>query len=440
MAVNLIDAFREAIGDQTAVKISSYLGESTEKTRSAIGTALPAFLGALLEKGQNLEGAAALLDFIQHEEIDGTILDKLEDILGGGKKTTQLIEKGAGILEFVVPDSKISNEIIDTITSRSGIGRGSSDTLAKMTLPMLMGLVGHQVKSKNLDSQGLSNLLLDQKQSLEKSAPTGLFEKLGFTVFVEKSVEVKEKAATESQEEKEEEKAEESGAPSTMARIIPWIILISIALGLLYIMKSCGGRPAGESLTKKIDDQITTMADTLTEKEDSIASSAKPPAKPSNNTGISRSVQEGLAYIKLSKIKEITVGEHSFVDRFFIFIYQGGEDPYTRFTFDSLHFYDNSANITLTSAEQLQQVASIMQAFPSVYIQIEAYADSEDTGEGNKELSNQRAEAVRNALVEMGIGNDRISSIGQGNPLGEDANNLESKPVGNRIDLFVTRK
>lgn len=439
MAVNLIDAFREAIGDQTAVKISSYLGESTEKTRSAIGTALPAFLGALLEKGQNLEGAAALLDFIQHEEIDGTILDKLEDLLGGGKKTTQLIEKGAGILEFVVPDSKNSNEIIDTITSRSGIGRGSSDTMSKMILPMLVGLVGHQVKSKNLDSQGLSNLLLDQKQTLEKSAPTGLFEKLGFSVFVEKPVEVKEKPATESQEEKEEEKAEESGAPSTIARIIPWIILISIALGLLYIMKSCGGRPAGESLTKKIDDQIATMADTLTEKEDSIAS-VKPSAKPSSNSGISRSVQAGSAFIKLSKTKEITVAEHSFVDRFFIFIHQGGEDPYTRFTFDSLHFYDNSANITLTSAEQLQQVAAIMQAFPSVNIQIEAYADSEDTMEDNKNLSNQRAEAVGNALVEMGIDNDRISSIGQGNPLGEEASNVEKKPDGNRIDLFVTRK
>lgn len=436
MAVNLLDAFREAIGDQTAVKISSYLGESTEHTRSAIGTALPAFLGAVLEKGQSHDGAASVLDFIQHEEMDGSILDKLEDILGGGKNTTQLIEKGSGFLDFLVPDKKTADSIIELVTNRAGIGRGSADTLSKILIPLLMGIIGHQVKTKNLDSHGLNVLLLDQKKPLEEAAPTGLFDQLGFTVFGEKPKVTQEQPK---EEVEEAEEVKESGGPSLMSRIVPWIILISIALGLLYIMKSCGGRPDSESLAKQMEEDLATPSDTIPENTDTI-SPAKPMVPGSDQPGINRSVQNSLARIKLSDQNEFIVVEDGFVDQFFRFIHEGGQDPYIRFTFDSLRFYANTSNITLTSARQLQQISDILQAFPSVNIQIEAYVDSEGGMEINKELAGQRADAVKKALHEMGVASERMSSVGQGGPEREETKEGEIPPASDRINIFITRK
>ncbi|MCA9634395.1 MAG: DUF937 domain-containing protein, partial [Myxococcales bacterium] len=408
MGVNLIDVFRDGIGDQTPVKISSYLGESTENTRSAIGTALPALLGGLLEKAQNLEGAAGLLDYIHHEQFDGSILDKQNILLEGGQDTTSLIEKGAGILDFILQDKKTLDNMIDIVTNRSGIGRGSADTLIKIISPFLMGIIGHQVKSKSLDSQGLSQLLLDQKKTLESTAPTGLFDSLGYTVFNAQPVPAtKEKKESEKKEEEEEEEEHAEYHQSVSSRIIPWVILIAIAGGLLYIMKSCGGRPVSDSIGQNMKQDVKTVVEVATDDQsgDTVAL-IKPKSKGSQGIATERKVVDSIAIISLSQGAEIKVREGSFIDKFYQFVSHGGDNPYTRYTFDSLSFYDSTANITLASARQLEQVANILKSYPKVSIQLEGYAElSKDVG-ANKQLATQRAEAVKAGLVGMGIQQD----------------------------------
>lgn len=439
MGVNLLDVFRESVGDQTPVKISSYLGESTENTRSATGIAFSAILGGLIQRGQNLEGAASLLDFLHHEEIDGSILDKQEVVFGGGKDTTNLIEKGNDFLKYFAPDKNQIDKIVDIINSRSGVGRGSADTLLKLISPLVLGILGHQVKTKTLDSQGLSQLLLDQKKPVEAAAPAGMLDSLGYDVFAVKA-EVKPAKKSGSSEEEDAEEEVSGGGQSLASRIVPWIILITAAAGLLYFMKSCGGRPEGQSLSKKMDEQLTAILDSTEEK--SIKEKEGPPkvnAKGNELASASRNIADGYAIINLTDGKQIKVSENSPVDNFFRFVNEGGTDPYVRFTLDSITFYNKSANISLRSAKQLQQIVDILKAFPNVNIQIETYADLTNDAMANEKLASDRAGAIKTALEELGIASNRLTSVGKLKEVKEAAVEDSEQIIGNeQIDIFVT--
>ncbi|MBK8505723.1 MAG: DUF937 domain-containing protein [Saprospiraceae bacterium] len=397
MAVNLLDLFRDTISDQIPGQMSSYLGESTESTRSAIGTILPSILGGLVQKGHSTEGAASILEFFGASKIDGSILDELDGLFAGGQATTETIEKGSGILEFILGNSNGHlDTIVDLVTQRSGIGRGSSNTLIKMIAPLLTGILGKKVKEMALDTDGLQKLLNEQKESIEAAAPTGLFDQLGYGTFIKEN-----KLVVKAPEEDQEEEAAVSKGPSLASRTVPWIILISIALLLLFVMRTCGGRSTPDTV---IDKTVEAVEKSISDAEKKIIAanekSASIKTTTDSITGSTRSTLGGVTWIKLPGGKEIEVPEGSFIDRLYVYLGGGSGDANSRFTFDKLVFQTATANIALTSANQVQNVADILTNFSNAHIRIEAHTDSAGEPIANKILSEQRALAVKFALNE----------------------------------------
>lgn len=72
-----------------------------------------------------------------------------------------------------------------------------------------------------------------------------------------------------------------------------------------------------------------------------------------------------------------------------------------------------------TSFEILDQVASVMKSNPGIKVVIEGHTDSRGKADYNLKLSDDRAASVRDALVERGVVEERMESIGYG----------ESKPI-----------
>ena len=439
MAVNLLDLFRDTISDQIPGQMGAYLGESTEITRSAIGTILPSILGGLVQKGHSTEGASSILEFLSVAKIDGHILEDLDGLFAGGQTTTETIEKGSGILEFILGTSNGHlDTITDLVTQRSGIGRGSANTLIKMIAPLLLGILGKKVKETELDADGLQKLLIEQKESIEAAAPTGLFDQLGFSIFVK---ETKPEVKTVQTEQAEEEAVVSSG-PSLASRIIPWIILISIALLLLYVMRSCGGRNTSETA---IDKTMDAIEKSISDAEKKIAAanekSASTRITTDSVTGSTRSTLGGITWIKLPGGKEIEVAEGSFVDRLYGYLIGGPGDANTQFTFDNLVFQAGTANIALTSANQVQNVADILNTFSGSHIRIEAHTNYEGEAIANKNLSQQRALSVKFALSEMGVASDRMEAVGFGDTQLPAPKDTEAgKPENSKVDILVIRK
>ncbi|MES2410767.1 MAG: OmpA family protein [Bacteroidota bacterium] len=80
----------------------------------------------------------------------------------------------------------------------------------------------------------------------------------------------------------------------------------------------------------------------------------------------------------------------------------------------------------------LQAMVAILKEYPNSRFSIEGHTDSDGTDAYNQKLSEDRAAAVRNYLIESGIAADRLSSIGFGESKPIDTNKTKAGKANNR--------
>lgn len=176
MSVNLMEMVKGAVTDQVMQKIGGLLGQNdTKKTQSMFETAAGSILGGMMKKSSTPSGANDIFKSVQDHD-DG-VLDRLGDLLGGGKEQ-ELMNSGNGVLEGVFGSNRTG--MIGTIAKTLGLDSGIMGKLLSLAAPIVMGVIGRHVKSKALDAVGLGNLLGQQKSSLGSLLPSGLSGSLGF--------------------------------------------------------------------------------------------------------------------------------------------------------------------------------------------------------------------------------------------------------------------
>jgi len=101
-----------------------------------------------------------------------------------------------------------------------------------------------------------------------------------------------------------------------------------------------------------------------------------------------------------------------------------------------IYFGYNSATVTPVSEPTLGQVAAVLKQHGDWAVTIEGHTDSIGGAKYNQELSGRRAAAVKQWLVEHGIGAARLSTagIGLGHPLAPN-NTLEGRARNRRVEL-----
>ncbi len=112
---------------------------------------------------------------------------------------------------------------------------------------------------------------------------------------------------------------------------------------------------------------------------------------------------------------------------------------------NKIYFDDDKADITDQAKRELDRVAQLMNANPSMEILAETYTDTRGSDAYNKDLSQRRANAVRGYLMARGIAGNRIRAVGRGeeNPVVD----CESKECteeeyeqSRRTEFTVTKK
>jgi len=81
---------------------------------------------------------------------------------------------------------------------------------------------------------------------------------------------------------------------------------------------------------------------------------------------------------------------------------------------EHIYFETNQYKITTEAERVLKKILTVLLANPQFHIEIRAYTDSRADDKYNLELSQKRALAVKNYLIEKGISSDRITAIGLG--------------------------
>ncbi len=80
----------------------------------------------------------------------------------------------------------------------------------------------------------------------------------------------------------------------------------------------------------------------------------------------------------------------------------------------------------------LQSIAAILKEYPSANFSIEGHTDSDGKDATNQKLSEDRAAAVKNYLIENGIATSRLSSVGYGETKPIDSNKTKAGKANNR--------
>ena len=107
-------------------------------------------------------------------------------------------------------------------------------------------------------------------------------------------------------------------------------------------------------------------------------------------------------------------------------------------TLGDVLFASGQATLVEGGRSSLEEVVDLLQTEPDKKIRVEGHTDSLGDAEANLLLSEQRAQAVLEALVSMGVSNDRISSLGMGENFPIASNEDEDGRARNRrVDVIL---
>ena len=123
-------------------------------------------------------------------------------------------------------------------------------------------------------------------------------------------------------------------------------------------------------------------------------------------------------------------------------IAEGGVKYYDRFLQDGkivtngIRFDVNKTTIRPESMGTINSIYKILNDNPELKFSVEGHTDSDGDGALNQTLSEGRAQAVMNKLIEMGISADRLSfkGFGESKPIAENAT-AEGKANNRRVEF-----
>lgn len=120
------------------------------------------------------------------------------------------------------------------------------------------------------------------------------------------------------------------------------------------------------------------------------------------------------------------------------------EKPSRIIVLEGVNFDYDKASLRSDAVPVLNKDAKDLNSTRTVKVKIVGHADAKGTSEYNKELSEQRAESVRNYLVSQGVDSNRLSSEGRGesDPIAPNTTpNGKDNPAGRaqnrRVELHV---
>ena len=102
-------------------------------------------------------------------------------------------------------------------------------------------------------------------------------------------------------------------------------------------------------------------------------------------------------------------------------------------------FKTGSFDLLSGARERLAKVSGIVLAHPGLHLEVEGYTDSVGSEEYNQQLSEHRADAVRNYLVQQGISDSSIVARGMGesNPVASN-DTPEGRQQNRRVELVLS--
>lgn len=441
--MNILDMLKDQVTGTLAKQASGFLGESEGAVTSALGSAFPAILGSMIDKGSSTEGAAGIMGMIDKLDLD--MVGNIGNIFGGGASSVNgLLNSGGGILDMLLGD-KLGG-IVDMITKVSGLKGGSTSSLLKMAAPLLLSMIGKKVAGKG--ASGLMDLLMGQKDHVANAMPSGMGSLLGLANIGNgmKNVAGSAKDAAGSAAKAATNVAGQTASAATGAAKsgLGWLkgllpLLIIGALAYWFFTKGAADKmkDAAGAAIETTKDAAGAVADGATTAAGAVADGA------ANAAGAVADIAAD-AFAKVDEtakaaLDKITFTAGSAGSQMMDYI-KGGFKGDGSFRFNNVNFATGSAELTGDSAAEIDNLAAILKAYPGVNVEIHGHTDNTGNADSNKTLSQARAASVLGRLMAQGVDASRIKAMGFGadNPVADNST-AEGRAENRRIEAVLVK-
>lgn len=160
---SIIQLLVTQLGSGAVSEISKSLGVDDDKAQQAVGMALPMIIGALNRNTTSSDGAEALVGALQRDH-DGSILNNLTQAVG----SQATVNDGAAILGHVLGDQQ--SGLVQSVSRATNLKPEQVAQIFAVLAPIVMGALGQMQRKHDLDAQGVSTLLQQERSTVEQTS------------------------------------------------------------------------------------------------------------------------------------------------------------------------------------------------------------------------------------------------------------------------------
>jgi outer membrane protein OmpA-like peptidoglycan-associated protein len=392
MDARFMDSVKGMLTPETLGKASEVAGEPPETTRRAAQGAVPTIFAGLAHVASTPAGASGLFAAFGK---------------GGGG--------GEHLMSKVFGDR--AGAVGDALAQSSGVSGKSASRVLTFLLPLVAGYLGKHIVSHRLDAGGLSGLLLSQKKAIldDPNTPGGLSGALGLrnlsdlgggtanvaepyvsSAVVPAPAEMRQRELAYAVPEPHRAVEVRRRESHQVARLVALAVGALLVLAIFAVARRQAPR-VGVTEHQPTLPTVPKIAPPNLHRMPEVRGPSVPSAGPLALPGGG----------KLDVAPDSTTANmaHTLGD-------PASPLPQT-FRFPDLGFDSGSATPTATSTKAVDDVATLLQAYPSSHIRIAGHADSSGDPDANRHLSESRATSIKDMLVARGVAADRIETVGE---------------------------
>lgn len=172
MSGSLLDSLSQMVTPDLLSQAASALGENQGGVSRGIGAVLPMLLGGVASRANDTNFASSLFKLVTDSRNDVGVLGDLGKLLSPGASSSPMMALGSQLLGSLFGNNL--GAVGNALAGYAGIRPQSANSLLSMAAPMVLGLLGKQVKSGGLNISSLASLLTGQKSSIAAAMPSGL--------------------------------------------------------------------------------------------------------------------------------------------------------------------------------------------------------------------------------------------------------------------------
>ena len=411
---SMLDSFRELAGPAILSLVTRQTNEPESAIARGFSAAIPAIAATVANRADDHDFMKDLTDAATRAAADADPLRGIGRIVSSASGIDTNTPSGSWLSSLfghnLVP-------MVDSLANYAGIRGSSAGTILSVSAPLILGYLGRLMRSENLTTAGLADKLRAHRNQFASAVPLGFEMPESFhTPFRAARTAVDETAR----------RVHASNEPAST-----WTVPVLALLGLLGL----GGLiwwASQKPMVQQSRVEVTQPA----------------PSAPVGTTGMNRAIAPtgttGMMPGKTTRALPgnviITIPPGSAEDRLYMYLSSAGVGSVTAIDFDRIKFDSGSAVLSPEARDQIDNVATILRAYPRATVTIGGYTDNEGSESANMALSKARAEAVAGKLTAAGVSAERVHPEGFGSqkPLGSnttDTGRAENRRVVLQVNV-----